>query len=121
MSSGEPDRGELFDVVYLVFSGTTTAARCPDLSRGLIALGFATVLALPTPNASRVLAPRELADIAGVRVVESYFDLAIRPHRHVGSCCSRRAASIRSTNWRTASRTVWPYPSSPRRSAEAHR
>src|SRR5208282_230480 len=24
-------------------------------------------------------APRELADIAGVRVVESYFDLAIRP------------------------------------------
>ena len=79
MSSGEPESRELFDVVYLVFSGTTTAARCPELARGLIALGFATVLALPTPNASRVLAPRELADVTGVQVVESYFDLAIRP------------------------------------------
>jgi len=37
------------------------------------------VIAIPTPNASRVLAPRDLADVAGVQVVESYFDLAIRP------------------------------------------
>jgi phosphopantothenoylcysteine synthetase/decarboxylase len=70
---------ETFDVAYLVLSGTTTAARCPEILRGLIGLGFATVIALPTPNASRVIAPRELADIAGVQVVESYFDLAIRP------------------------------------------
>ena len=28
---------------------------------------------------SRVVAPRELADVAGAQVVESYFDLAIRP------------------------------------------
>src|SRR3954453_16144501 len=73
------DSGEPFDVVYLVLSGTTTAARCPELLRGLVRLGFSTVIALPTPNASRVIAPRELADIAGVQVVESYFDLAIRP------------------------------------------
>jgi phosphopantothenoylcysteine synthetase/decarboxylase len=70
---------ELFDVAYLVLSGTTTAARCPELLRELIGLGFATVIAIPTPNASRVIAPRELADIDGARVVESYFDAAIRP------------------------------------------
>jgi phosphopantothenoylcysteine synthetase/decarboxylase len=71
--------GEVFDVVYLVLSGTTTAARCPELLRCLAGLGFSTVIALPTPNASRVIAPRDLADVDGVRVVESYFDAAIRP------------------------------------------
>jgi phosphopantothenoylcysteine synthetase/decarboxylase len=70
---------ETFDVAYLVLSGTTTAARCPEILRGLVGLGFATVIALPTPNASRVVAPRELADVPGAQVVESYFDLAIRP------------------------------------------
>ncbi len=74
-----PEISETFDVAYLVLSGTTTAARCPELLRGLLDLGFATVIALPTPNASRVVAPRDLADVAGARVVESYFDLAIRP------------------------------------------
>jgi phosphopantothenoylcysteine synthetase/decarboxylase len=63
----------------LVLSGTTTAARCPELLRGLVGLGFSTVIALPTPNAARVIAARDLADVAGVQVVESYFDLAIRP------------------------------------------
>jgi phosphopantothenoylcysteine synthetase/decarboxylase len=71
--------GEKFDVAYLVLSGTTTSARGPELLRGLVALGFATVIALPTPNASRTIAGRELADVAGAQVVESYFDLAIRP------------------------------------------
>ena len=37
------------------------------------------MIVLPTPNASRIVAPRELADVAGAQVVESYFDLAIRP------------------------------------------
>ncbi|HET6238761.1 MAG TPA: flavoprotein [Acetobacteraceae bacterium] len=71
--------GEMFDVAYLVLSGTTSAARCPELLRGLVGLGFATVIALPTPNASRVIAARDLADVEGAQVVESYFDLAIRP------------------------------------------
>ena len=70
---------ERFDVAYLILSGTTTAARCPDILRGLITLGFPTVIAIPTPNASRTVAPRELADVPGGQVVESYFDLAIRP------------------------------------------
>jgi phosphopantothenoylcysteine synthetase/decarboxylase len=73
-----PD-SELFDVVYLVLSGTTTAARRPELLRSLVGLGFATVIVVPTPNASRTIASRELADVAGAQVVESYFDLAIRP------------------------------------------
>jgi phosphopantothenoylcysteine synthetase/decarboxylase len=74
-----PDEREAFDVAYLLLSGTTTAARAPELLRGLEDLGFATVIAIPTPHAARVVAPRELADIAGVQLVQSYFDLAIRP------------------------------------------
>jgi phosphopantothenoylcysteine synthetase/decarboxylase len=81
MASG---KGEKYDVVYLVLSGTTTAARCPEILRGLVGLGFKTVIALPTPNASRVIAARELADVAGAQVVESYFDLAIRPRPPYG-------------------------------------
>jgi phosphopantothenoylcysteine synthetase/decarboxylase len=70
---------ETFEVAYLALSGATTAARGPDILRGLVALGFTTVIALPTPNASRVVAPRDLADVPGAQVVESYFDSAIRP------------------------------------------
>src|SRR5579864_5903105 len=79
MSADVVAKGEQFNIAYLVLSGTTTAARCPELLRELVGLGFGTVIALPTPNASRVIALREMADIAGVQVVESYFDLAIRP------------------------------------------
>ena len=70
---------ERFDVAYLMLSGTTTAVRGPELLSSLVGLGFATVIAIPTPNAARVIAPRELADVKGAQVVESYFDLAIRP------------------------------------------
>src|ERR1700690_3760369 len=70
---------ERFDIAYLVLSGTTTAARCPEILRGLVGLGFSTVIAIPTPNAARVIALRDLADVGGVQVVESYFDLGIRP------------------------------------------
>ena len=79
MSPGSAAGGEQFEVAYLLLSGATTAARGPELLRRLVGLGFATVIAIPTPNASRVVAPRELADVAGAQVVESYFDLAIRP------------------------------------------
>lgn len=70
---------ERFELAYLVLSGAATAERCPELLRGLLRLGFSTVIAIPTPNASRILGPRELAEVEGARVVESYFDLAIRP------------------------------------------
>src|SRR3981189_1527854 len=84
MSSDTAASGESFDVAYLMLSGTTTAARCPELLHGLVRLGFATVIAIPTPNASRVIAPRERADVEGVQVVQSYFDLAIRPRPRRG-------------------------------------
>src|ERR1039458_5537266 len=79
MDHSDTAGGERFDVAYLVLSGAAAAARCPELLRGLVGLGFATVIAIPTPNASRVIAPRELADVEGAQVVESYFDPAIRP------------------------------------------
>src|SRR5260370_36444396 len=79
MSPDTAASGESFDVTYVVRSGPATAARCPELLHGLVGLGFSTVIAIPTPNASRVIAPRDLADVEGVQVVQSYFDLAIRP------------------------------------------
>ncbi|HBK06242.1 MAG TPA: hypothetical protein DDZ81_10310 [Acetobacteraceae bacterium] len=75
---------ERFDVAYLILSGTTTASRCPEILRGLVGLGFRTVIAIPTPHASRVIAARDLAEVEGVRVVESYFDAAIRPRPPFG-------------------------------------
>src|SRR5580698_7233979 len=79
MSAHDATAKEAFDVAYLMLSGTTTASRGPALLRDLIGLGFPTVIAVPTPNAARVIAPRDLADVAGAQVVESYFDMAIRP------------------------------------------
>jgi phosphopantothenoylcysteine synthetase/decarboxylase len=76
--------GERFDVAYLVLSGAATAVRCPEILCGLVGLGLSTVIAVPTPNASRVIAPRDLANTKGVQVVESYFDLAIRPRPPTG-------------------------------------
>jgi phosphopantothenoylcysteine synthetase/decarboxylase len=76
--------GERFDVAYLVLSGAATAVRCPEILRGLVGLALSTVIAVPTPNASRVIAPRDFANVKGVQVVESYFDLAIRPRPPVG-------------------------------------
>jgi phosphopantothenoylcysteine synthetase/decarboxylase len=37
------------------------------------------VITIATPNATRVIAPRDLSSVAGNRLVESYFDAAILP------------------------------------------
>ena len=71
------------DLAYLVVSGTTTASRAPELIRGLQALGLTTITLL-TPNAARVVSPRDLATVEGNRVVESYFDAAILPRPPFG-------------------------------------
>ena len=42
-------------LAYLVVTGTTTAARTPELVRGLLGL-VPRVLTLLTPNATRVIA-----------------------------------------------------------------
>ncbi len=84
MSVAEPADAARFELVYLVLSGTSTAARGPEILAALIALGVRSVIAIPTPNAARTVAPRELADVPGVQVVQSYFDLAIRPRPPFG-------------------------------------
>ena len=66
-------------VAYLLLSGTTTATRAPEILRGLLAQGFTTVIAIPTPNAARTVAFNDLASIPGITLIESYFDTAIRP------------------------------------------
>jgi phosphopantothenoylcysteine synthetase/decarboxylase len=84
LSDMDPPDPQRFDLVYLVLSGTSTAARGPEILAALVGLGFRSVIAIPTPNAARTVAPRELADVAGVQVVQSYFDLAIRPRPPFG-------------------------------------
>ena len=86
---------EEFDVAYLVLSGTTTAARCPELLRGLVGLGFSTVIAIPTPNALRVIAPRDSQTLRGYRSSNPTLIWPSARDRRVASCCSRRAASTR--------------------------
>lgn len=66
------------DTIYLVISGAATARRAPALAAQLAPLTH-HLYALLTPNATRVVSPRELALIPGVRIVESYFDDAILP------------------------------------------
>lgn len=68
-----------YETAYLLISGAATASRAPEILRGLVRLGFPQVIAIPSPNAARVVAFNDLASIPGVTVVESYFDSAIRP------------------------------------------
>jgi phosphopantothenoylcysteine synthetase/decarboxylase len=68
----------LIELAYVVVTGTTTAPLAIELIKGLVAL-VPRVLTLMTPNASRVIAPRDLSSIPGNQLVESYFDAAILP------------------------------------------
>ena len=77
-----------YDTLYVMISGTGTARRVPSLLPRLTTLA-ANVLTVLTPNASRVVSPRELALVPGHQIVESYFDPAIlpRPPRGVVLFC----------------------------------
>jgi phosphopantothenoylcysteine synthetase/decarboxylase len=68
----------MFTITYLVISGAATARRAPGLASTLVERvpGLTVLL---TENAQRVVSPREMALVPGVRVVESYFDAAILP------------------------------------------
>jgi phosphopantothenoylcysteine synthetase/decarboxylase len=68
----------LIEFAYVVVTGTTTAPLAIELVRGLLSF-VPRVLTLVTPNAGRVIAPRDLSSIPGNRLVESYFDAAILP------------------------------------------
>jgi phosphopantothenoylcysteine decarboxylase / phosphopantothenate---cysteine ligase len=66
------------DRIYLIITGAGTARRTPELMAALARLS-PRVLAVPTPNASAIVAPHELYQaVAGLPgghgVVESYFD-----------------------------------------------
>lgn len=71
------------ELAYLIVSGTTTASRAPELVAGLRSR-FPRVLTLMTPNAARVISPRDLSAIEGNQLVESYFDPAILPRPPFG-------------------------------------
>jgi phosphopantothenoylcysteine synthetase/decarboxylase len=72
----------VLDHIYLVVTGAGTARRAPELASRLAGLGRRLIV-LTTPNASRVVAPRELALALEGRgdwhIVESYFEEAILP------------------------------------------
>lgn len=67
------------ETAYLLLSGAATAARAPEILRGLVALGFPQVICIPGPNTARVVAFADLAAIPGVTLAEGYFDAIIRP------------------------------------------
>jgi phosphopantothenoylcysteine synthetase/decarboxylase len=69
----------LLQLAYLVVTGTTTAPVALDIVRGLLDGIVASVITLLTPNAARVIAPRDLSVMEGNTLVESYFDAAILP------------------------------------------
>jgi phosphopantothenoylcysteine synthetase/decarboxylase len=77
----------VLDHVYLVVTGAGTARRVPGLLARLAELG-PRVVAIPTPNASRIVSAREmvlsLPPDSPHRVVESYFDEAILPRPPLG-------------------------------------
>jgi phosphopantothenoylcysteine decarboxylase/phosphopantothenate--cysteine ligase len=66
------------ELAYLIVTGTTTAPRAIELVAGLRRL-VPRVISLMTPNAARVLAPRDLSVVPGNSLVESYFDELILP------------------------------------------
>ena len=68
-----------YDVAYLVITGASTARRAPELIQAL-SPRVSRLITLMTPNAMRIVSPRELALVPGHRIVESYFDDAILPH-----------------------------------------
>ncbi len=66
------------DTVYLMISGAITAYRAPEFVAAL-SQRYARVLTVQTPNAMRLISPRDLARIPNNHVIESYFDERILP------------------------------------------
>jgi phosphopantothenoylcysteine synthetase/decarboxylase len=72
----------VFDHVYLVVTAAGTARRAPEIAQRLAELGRQLIV-LTTPNASRIVALREmmlaLEGRANCRIVEGFFDDPILP------------------------------------------
>ena len=69
---------------YLIVTGAKTARQVPQLLRALSS-HCQRLLTLLTPNAARVVSPRELALVPGHQIVESYFDAALLPRPRPGT------------------------------------
>ncbi len=67
-----------YSSTYLIVSGAGTARRIPELIEQL-GPSVPNLITVLTPNAPRVVSPRELALVPDHRLVESYFDEAILP------------------------------------------
>ena len=77
--NGLPDQmSTTQNTVYLMISGAITAYRAPEFVAAL-SQRFKRVLTVQTPNAMRLISPRELVRIPNNQVVESYFDERILP------------------------------------------
>jgi phosphopantothenoylcysteine synthetase/decarboxylase len=72
------------NTAYLMISGAATAHRAGELVAGL-SESFERVFVLQTPNALRVISPRDLVRIPNAQVIESYFDDRILPRPTPGS------------------------------------
>lgn len=75
---------DTYPTAYLLLSGAATAARAPEILRGLVALGFPQVICIPGPNTARVVSFNDLAAVPGVTLAEGYFDAVIRPRPPFG-------------------------------------
>jgi len=64
--------------VYLMVSGAVSAYRAPEFVEAL-EKRFERIITVPTPNAMRVISPRDLVRVPKNNVVESYFDERILP------------------------------------------
>jgi phosphopantothenoylcysteine synthetase/decarboxylase len=64
--------------VYYIISGAVTAYRASEFV-DVLSQRFERVLTVQTPNAMRLISPRELARIPKNHVIEGYFDERILP------------------------------------------
>ena len=71
------------NTAYLVISGAITAYRAPEFVAAL-AQRYTRVITVQTPNAMRLISPRDLARIPNNHMVESYFDERILPRPEPG-------------------------------------
>ena len=72
------------NTVYLMISGAATAYRAAEFVAAL-SQHHERVLTVQTPNAMRLISPRDLVRIPNNNVIESYFDARILPRPERGT------------------------------------
>lgn len=72
------------NLIYLMISGAVTAYRASEIIAGL-SHTFDQIFTVQTPNAMRLISPRDLTRIPKNQVIESYFDARILPRPPLGT------------------------------------